>query len=632
MAVARRYDVQINHDVLVGLQGLLGEDFLCGFPRSIALATSNRLVELAQAAITVDIIAGVAQARNIFVCLDFETLQDKRGFQPGPVQAGHMHSLLQVGAKNFNYVGHLSLILAPISPPKTIRYGSHCNVSSALANRACSRQSVPPHTPTRKTMHQLSALDYAFVQQESTRSPMHISPIIIYDQSGVKRGPVRFKEILTVFERSLHKSAIFRRKLAGGAMGFDTPYWVEDPNFDLEFHVRHISLPKPGDWRQFCILLARLHARGLDMKRPLWEAYVIEGLNNVEDLPENSFAIMLKVHHSAIDGVSGAEIVTAIHSLTDEVAPPLVEDSWTGEDDPSIRQTWSQAYLNNLKRPQKFFDTARELVPAVLRANRLKQSDDEAEPKTPTARTRFNRKIGSHRVTDTIFLDLAEVKRIKAAIEGGTVNDVVVSVVGGALRKYLQANEELPDGSLSCGAPINVRQERDSESTGNQVSMMRISLATDIEDPVKRMMAVNQSARKSKAYSSAVGAGVLMDVTQSLSPQLVGMGLRAATTAIMRTDMALPIQTIVSNVPGPQFDLYMAGAKVRSIMGMGPVLDMMGLFHAVISASGTICINFVACRDLLPDPEFYRSCLQEAYDELKSASLGKGRGKKKGRK
>ncbi|MGL4564318.1 MAG: wax ester/triacylglycerol synthase domain-containing protein, partial [Halioglobus sp.] len=175
-------------------------------------------------------------------------------------------------------------------------------------------------------MQKLSEMDSSFLQQETARTPMHISPVLIYDQSARRDHPVRFDEILTTFERNLHKSAIFRRKLAGGAFGLDTPYWVEDPDFDLEFHVRQIALPQPGDWRQLCVQLARLHARGLDMRRPLWEAYVIEGLNKVEGLPEHSFAIMLKVHHSAIDGISGAEIVTAIHSLTDEIVPPTVED------------------------------------------------------------------------------------------------------------------------------------------------------------------------------------------------------------------------------------------------------------------------------------------------------------------
>lgn len=212
-------------------------------------------------------------------------------------------------------------------------------------------------------MEQLTELDYSFVQMESSRTPMHITPVMFYDQSGVKGGKLRFKDILRVFERNLHKSAVFRRKLAGGALGFDTPYWIEDPDFDLEFHVRHIALPKPGDWRQLCILMARLHARGLDMRRPLWEAYVIEGLNEVEGLPPKSFAILLKVHHAAIDGVSAAEILSAIHSPTREREPPQVEDAWEGERQPSTMQVWTRAYWNNLRRPVKLIETVGNWFP-----------------------------------------------------------------------------------------------------------------------------------------------------------------------------------------------------------------------------------------------------------------------------
>ena len=479
-------------------------------------------------------------------------------------------------------------------------------------------------------MQQLTEIDNAFVQMESNRTPMHISPIIFYDQSKLKRGRVRFKEILKVFERNLHKSAVFRRKLAGNSLGFDTPYWIEDSDFDLEFHVRHIALPKPGDWRQLCILLARLQARGLDMRRPLWEAYVIEGLNEVEGLPRNSFAIMLKVHHAAIDGVSGAEILTAIHSLTDEAAPPKVRDDWQGESSPSRTQVWSRAYINNLKRPVKLLGTVGKLIPKAIRASRG-ASQEQPEDKPAAVKTRFNARVSAYRVTDALILDLAAVKAIKSAVAGATINDVIVSVVGGGLRKYLEAKGELPTSSLVCGAPINVRTERNSDSIGNQVGMMTIDMASDIEQPLARLQAVTDHAQHSKAYSSALGATAMMDISQGLWPQVVGMGMRAATLAAVNSDMSLPVHTVVSNVPGPQVPLYLAGARVTMFMGIGPVMDMMGLFHAVISGAGKITINFVSCRELLPDPGFYKECLQQAYDEL-AVAVAKPAVKKKPRK
>ena len=473
-------------------------------------------------------------------------------------------------------------------------------------------------------MEQLTEMDDNFLQQETAQTPLHISPVIVYDQSHRKGDRVRFKEILTVFERNLHKSAIFRRKLAGGAFGLDTPYWVEDPDFDLEFHVRHIALPKPGDWRQLCILLARLQSRGLDMKRPLWEAYVIEGLSGVQGLPDNSFAIMLKIHHAAIDGISGAEIITAIHSLTDEIEPPEVADSWEGERDPSDWYVWSRAYLHNLRRPVKFFETVGQLVPTVIRLNRDSKAQEAEEPehKSSQLKTRFNAMVSTTRVTDALVMDLDELKAIRKNLNGlVTINDIIVSIVGGGLRKYLASKGELPEDSLSCGAPINVRDERNSGSKGNQVSMMIIGMATDIEDPLERLVEVHQNANRSKDVSSQLGSSVMMDISEIFLPRVMGWSMQAASRAAARMDdFPMPVHTVISNVPGPQVPLYLAGAKVSMMMGMGPLLHLMGLFHAVISGAGKITINFLSCREMLPDPEFYQQCLAESFDELKKAA------------
>jgi WS/DGAT/MGAT family acyltransferase len=476
-------------------------------------------------------------------------------------------------------------------------------------------------------MEQLTEMDYSFVQMESNRTPLHITPVMFYDQSGVKGGKVRFKDILTVFERNLHKSRVFRRKLAGTTLGLDTPYWVEDPDFDLEFHVRHIALPKPGDWRQLCILLSRLHARGLDMRRPLWEAYVIEGLNQVQGLPPKSFAIMLKVHHAAIDGVSAAEILNAIHSLTNDPLPPRVEDDWRGEPEPSPLQTWPRAYMNNLRRPVKLVETIGQLVPSMIRASR----EGPEEEKTEYVRTPFNDRVSAYRVTDSLIMDLAEVKAVRQAVEGATINDIIVSIVGGGLRKYLNAKGELPQSTLVTGAPINVRQERNSDSRGNQVGLMTIKLGTDIEDPLQRLRAVSESARSSKEYSAAVGAKTMMDISQGLWPQVIGAGFKIATLAARAGEVPLPVHTVVSNVPGPQVPLYLAGARLHLLTGMGPLMDMMGLFHAVISGAGKISISFVSCRELMPDPDFYRQCLEEAWGETLEAAAPTARPARKKR-
>jgi len=475
-------------------------------------------------------------------------------------------------------------------------------------------------------MEQLTEMDYSFVQMESNRTPLHITPVMFYEQPSTRDGKVRFRDILTVFERNLQKSAVFRRKLGGDSFGLDTPYWVEDPDFDLEFHVRHISLPQPGDWRQLSILLARLHARGLDMSRPLWEAYVIEGLDGVENLPPNCFAIMLKVHHAAIDGVSAAEILNAIHSLTDDPEPPLVRDDWHGERGPAPLQVWPRAYLNTIRRPLKLVQTLGKLVPKMIRASR---EAVEGKERTDTFRTVFNDRVSAYRVMDALILDLDRVKGVRKSEENVTVNDVIVSVVGGGLRKYLLARGELPVGSLVTAAPINVRAERNSDSRGNQVGVMSMQLATDVEDPVERLRAVSESARESKEYASAVGTSTMMDISQGLWPRVIGAGFKLGTFIARAADVGMPIHTVVSNVPGPQIPLYLAGARLHLLLGLGPVMDMMGLFHGVISGAGKISITFVSCRELMPDPQFYRECLQQSWEELEDATIGKAAPKKR---
>jgi hypothetical protein len=174
-----------------------------------------------------------------------------------------------------------------------------------------------------------------------------------------------------------------------------------------------------------------------------------------------------------------------------------------------------------------------------------------------------------------------------------------------------------------------VRAERNSESIGNQVGMMTIDMATDIEEALPRLRAVTEHARESKAYSSALGAKTMLELSQGLWPSVVGIGMRAATLAAVSGEMTLPIHTVVSNVPGPQVPLYLAGARVHMLTGLGPTLDMMGLFHAVISGAGKITINFVCCREMLPDPGFYRECLQQAYDELEAAVRTQAAGARK---
>ena len=225
----------------------------------------------------------------------------------------------------------------------------------------------PDRVGFRVLVKQLSGLDASFLYLETQNAPLHIGSFAIYDQSTAPGGRVTFKGILANVESRLHLARCFRQKLARAPFDLDHPYWIEDPDFDLEFHVRHIAVPQPGDWRQLCIQIARLHARPLDLSKPLWEMYVIEGLDNVDGAPPGSFAIMTKIHHAAIDGVSGAELATAIHDLEPHGSAPPPEKSWVPERDPSFLELGIRTAVNNVTNPFRLARSLRRNAPGLAR-------------------------------------------------------------------------------------------------------------------------------------------------------------------------------------------------------------------------------------------------------------------------
>ncbi len=471
-------------------------------------------------------------------------------------------------------------------------------------------------------MEQLSGMDASFLYFETPHAPMHIGSFMIYDPSTAPGGFVRFKDILANVESRLHLSRAFRQKLMHVPLNLDHPYWVADTTFDLEFHVRHIALPKPGDWRQLCIQAARLHARALDMSKPPWEMYVIEGLDNVEGAPPGSFAVLTKIHHAMIDGVSGSEIQEFIHDIEAEPKVKPEVQPFEPEPEPNPLDLMARANFNFATQPFRFMEVLARSMPGManlsqgLGTNKLKMT-------AQAPRTRFNTTITAHRVVDGKSFDLADIKMIRPAIQGSTVNDVVISVIGGAMHKYLSHYDELPDRSLVAMAPISVRSETESGAAGNQVSAMAVELGSHIADPIERLQYVYNSTRNSKALTHAVGARNLADYSQFVPSALAGLASRLMTSPAMRsmTESAQPVfNTTITNVPGPQVPLYFTGAKAVSFVGLGVVTDGMGIFHPVFSYCGKIAISVTACRELLPDPERYTACLQAAFDELLTAA------------
>ncbi|MEM1112361.1 MAG: wax ester/triacylglycerol synthase family O-acyltransferase [Pseudomonadota bacterium] len=471
-------------------------------------------------------------------------------------------------------------------------------------------------------MEQLSGQDALFLHAELDGMPMHIGGVSIYDQSSAESGKVRFKQILSMLDSRLHESPIFRRKLQFVPMNLGRPYWVEDPDFDLEYHVRHIALPKPGDWRQLCILAARLHSQPLRRDKPLWEMYIIEGLNNVEGLPPNCFALLLKVHHCAMDGATGAQFMNIMHDLTPEMRDPGKAPPWIVERVSTPRML-AKAYIDAWKKPGEVVDMFREAIPAVKRIREGRRAQDFYELEE-RQKTRFQGKISRHRVVEGRNFDFEVVRAIKNTQPGATINDTMLSIVAGGLRRYLDSKGELPDGQLVTGCPIDVRSPEERMAGGNMVGFMNVGLRTDIADPLDRLAAIHEESVSAKAYAEALGPRIVLDLTDVMPGNVISLAIRAASSTGL-TEANPTMNTVVSNVPGAPFQLYLCGAELINSFSLGPLMPGCGLFHVVYSAvqnkKGSITLSFTACRDQMPDPAFYAECLQESFDEIRSAAL-----------
>lgn len=468
-------------------------------------------------------------------------------------------------------------------------------------------------------MYQLTGMDASFLYLETPTQPMHISGLAIYDQSTAPGGSVRFKEIVANVADRMRPLPAMTRRLQQVPFSLDHPYWISDGNFDPEFHIRHIALPSPGDWRQLCILISRLHARPLDRARPLWELYIIEGLDNVEGVPKGSFAMFSKTHHAAIDGASGMEMFSAIHDLTQEYKPVREPTPIPADPQPSKAKLLLRAQLNNIKKPFHFVSVARNTVPGLASAlSRLRKGELTRVKDIP--RTRFNAKVSAHRVFEATRFPLRDIKAIKNSIPGATVNDVALTIVGGALRKYLDHHGELPEQSLAAMAPINVRSDKD-ETGGNIVSSMTVRLRSDIAEPLQRLTAVHESTRNAKELSRAVGAKTMAEYTEFLPSMLTAQAARLSSSLGLTQRISPVFNCIITNVPGPQFPLYSTGCKLVANYGTGPITDGVALFHVVGSYDGDMSISAVSCRDIMPDPAFYRQCLDDSFAELLAAAV-----------
>lgn len=470
-------------------------------------------------------------------------------------------------------------------------------------------------------MDQLSGQDAQFLYLESDSNLTHITSIGIFDQTTVPGGKVvRFKDILEHVSSRLHMNPVFRRRLVRVPLELDFPYWVDDTHFNLENHIRHGRLPEPGDWRQFCIHMARYHSRPLDMSRPLWEMYVVEGLDNIKGLPKGSYAIVTKIHHAAGDGTSLAEFFGAMADIDNKGTPavPLNSAKLSRSPMPSLLDMGVRAAWHTMRSPVGMIDAVMRSAPNLYQlaqgALRLGKEETYEVPDT-----RFNSPVSSTKIFGGLQASLEGLKQIRKAVPGSTINDVILAVCGGGLRHYLQHHNELPNEPLVAWVPINARQGATAGGgeSGNQVTSMTAPIYTDIEDPVERLQHVMAATLKSKAAKAGVSARVMTD----LSKHVPAATQVLASRLVLRT---MPSQRVcnlfISNVPGPQVPLYMNGAQQVGHYGMAPLANGMALFIATPSYNGIVSFNVTSTREVLPDVQFFMKCLKKSLAEMTRAT------------
>ena len=480
-------------------------------------------------------------------------------------------------------------------------------------------------------MHQLHGEDARFIYADSGHANSNITLVYIYDPSTSKGGRVRFKELLKYIESRLHLSPIFRQKLLRVPLELDLPYWVEDDRFDLEYHVRHVALPKPGDWRQFCIQASRIHARPLDLTRPLWEMYLVEGLDSFLDLPQDSFAILAKIHHAAIDVNGGAEITTLLHDTSPLPPHPEPPEPWFPESPPGAVSLIARAAFRNAVQPfmvaKPLTRALRQFAPAVVGSLRELWFHPERLPIT-----RFNAEVSPHRVFETRRFTLEEFKRIRNLTPGATINDAVIAVCGGALRRYLLAHGELPGPSLIANAAVSIRNADTTQGVLAGFNVLRVPLGTDVADPVARLRGIRAFTSQSQGIGQAVGAKELTDVTKHAPAATLALAARLLAGSAIGVNYRAPLASCtISNVPGPAVPLYLNGARMTYFSAIMPIADGMGLVFAVTSYDGKVIISPTSCREQMADPEFFALCIRESFQEyLALADTGAGRRRKPG--
>jgi diacylglycerol O-acyltransferase / wax synthase len=471
-------------------------------------------------------------------------------------------------------------------------------------------------------MEQLNALDNLMIEGELPNIPMQMSAAMLYETRG-KRGANRLFDLLAGLLEDVIASQfpILRCKLEELPLQLDKAYWVEDANFSLTYHVNRVALPKPNNWQELYRLIGQFHAQPLDRSKPLWQILVVEGLDELSGIPRGSSALLLKIHHSVMDGKSALNLVSRLHASTPELESPTAQDparagnkGYKDYRSPTWWTKYARAWWHSIERPIDLISTLAKVIPGLLHSG----NDDSRTEHHAIPHIRFNHPVAPDRVVGHVRMEMKTLRKLEKK-HACTINDIAVCVIAGALRDFLEDLDELPDQDLQALMPVDVRHRNRDGDTGNHLSFARISLYTSLTSARQRLETITQGTSHSKKHSRKSESLALLELLDEIHPAVIlWLGQRLVSSGYI-DELPQLVNTIITNVPGMPHDAYLSGFKLLDYIGFGPLAPNMGLFHTVSSTQDHVNISFLSTDELIGDGSSYRKALERSFARTASA-------------
>jgi len=462
----------------------------------------------------------------------------------------------------------------------------------------------------------ISGMDATFLYMERHNSPMHVGSVIVIE------GSLDFNTFKETLLSRIHQIPKLRKKLIYVPLSVDYPYWADDPDFDIDMHLTHIALPKPGGWKELRRVASDVFSDPLNQNRPLWSFTFVEGLDTVSQVPNGSVAIISKMHHVMIDGAAGAGLMSIIFDMTPNTKPIPAPRPYKPKPLPNELSLIANSAMSFAKNPLKLPKLLRTTLSATVKAGFLSRANNAELPTAPFSapKTQLNGIVSPRKKWNGVILSLKRVKKLNKTM-GTTLNDVMLAICAGALRKYFNEKGQLPAKPLVAMVPISTRTKAEERQQGNQVSNMLVQLATNIADPIERLEEIHENTVRGKTYQKAIGAKTLAQLAEAVPYGVANQAARLYSRFQM-AEMHNPVFNVtITNVPGPQFPLYFREHKVHSIMGMAPILDGMGLIITILSYNGAITISPTSDAKSMPEQSTFSKYLLDAANELEAAIL-----------